>query len=123
MIVHKATMGVVDRVYTGKNQTGPDGVVVPVMREARLSDYPWLDPAEWWDVTDPALQKRLRRYYPDLRPVVDEAGELVDAEILRPEEDREAEKTAQAEARARGYKRKGNLRRTGLMPFLVKGGT
>ena len=119
MIVHKGTMGAVHQIWRGESRLSPAGQLEPVMREARLADLPWLDPAEWWEVSDRALIRRILRYYPDMRPLVDENGQLTGVEPLKrgdtPPDGSEAE-----EVRARGYAGRCSLRPKGLMPFLAR---
>lgn len=119
MIVHKRTMGVVYRVWTGDSRLSPTGQLEPVMKEVCLSDYPWLDPEEWWEVTDRVLIRRILRGYPELRPLVDEDGQLTGVEPIKTEDAPPAGSAAE-EARARGYAGRRSLRPKGMMPFLVK---
>lgn len=124
MLIHKATMGVLDRIWTGRHSRVPDGVLTPVDRPAALSDVD--DPETWWEIpSQGALARKIRRYYPLLRPVVDEEGRLVEAVPLCPDEDQEAVERARKakaaktqEAARRGYQKAGKVRPLGLMPFL-----
>ncbi len=120
MLVHKATRGVLDCIWTGRYIRGPDGARLPLERPARLSDVD--DPEAWWEIPGAGpLARRVRRYYPFLRPVVDGEGRLADVIPLRQEEGREAAGQAEErrrEAGRRGYKNPGRVRPTGLMPFL-----
>jgi len=114
-------MGVLDYIWTGKHTHGPDGTMVPVERPAVLADVD--DPEGWWEIPSrSALAKKIRLYYPLLRPVTGPDGQLVDVVILRPEEGQEAAQEARdalkKEAAQRGYKRPGKVRPRGLMPFL-----
>ena len=117
-------MGVLDRIWTGRHSQGPDGVLTPVDRPAALSDVE--DPEAWWEIpSQGTLARKIRRYYPLLRPVVDEEGRLVEAVPLCPDEDQEAAERAREvntamtqEAARRGYRKAGKVRPLGLMPFL-----
>ncbi len=117
-------MGVLDHIWTGRHSRGPDGVLTPVDRPAALSDVE--DPEAWWEIpSQGALARKIRRYYPLLRPVVDEEGGLVEVVPLCPDEDQEAAerarevKAARTQAAARrGYRKAGKVRPLGLMPFL-----
>ena len=117
-------MGVLDRIWTGRHSRGPDGVLTPVDRPAALSDVE--DPEAWWEIpSQGALARKVRRYYPLLRPVVDEEGGLVEVVPLCPDEDQEAAERARKvkaartqEAARRGYRKAGRVRPLGLMPFL-----
>ena len=117
-------MGVLDRIWTGRHSQGPDGVLTPVDRPAALSDVE--DPEAWWEIpSQGALARKVRRYYPLLRPVVDKEGRLVEAVPLCPDEDQEAAERAREvntamtqEAARRGYRKAGKVRPLGLMPFL-----
>ena len=117
-------MGVLDRIWTGRHSRGPDGVLTPVDRLAALSDVE--DPEAWWEIpSQGALARKIRRYYPLLRPVVDEEGGLVEVVPLCPDEDQEAAERAREvkaartqEAARRGYRKAGKVRPLGLMPFL-----
>ena len=124
MLVHKATMGVLDRLWTGRHTLGPDGRQVPVELPAVLADVD--DPTEWWEIPSQSLlARKIRQYYPLLRPVMDENGGLVEAVPLCSEADQEAaEKVRETkaariqEAARRGYRNAGRVRPLGLMPFL-----
>lgn len=124
MLVHKATMGVLDRIWTGQHTRGPDGILNPVERPAVPSDVD--NPEDWWEIPSrSSLVRRIRLYYPFLRPVVDEEGNLVDVVLLCPEERQEASERAREtkaakvqEAARRGYQKAGRVRPLGLMPFL-----
>ena len=117
-------MGVLDRIWTGRHSQGPDGVLTPVDRPAALSDVE--DPEAWWEIpSQGTLARKIRRYYPLLRPVVDEEGRLVEAVPLCPDEDQEAVERARkakaandAGSRPPGYQKAGKVRPLGLMPFL-----
>lgn len=117
-------MGVLDHIWTGRHSRGPDGVLTPVDRPAALSDVE--DPEAWWEIpSQGTLARKIRRYYPLLRPVVDEEGGLVEVVPLCPDEDQEAAERAREvkaartqEAARRGYRKAGKVRPLGLMPFL-----
>ena len=117
-------MGVLDRIWTGRHSRGPDGVLTPADRPAVLSDVD--DPEEWWEISSRgALARKVRRYYPLLRPVMDKEGGLVEVVPLCPGEDQEAAERAREvkaartqEAARRGYRKAGKVRPLGLMPFL-----
>ena len=117
-------MGVLDRIWTGRHSRGPDGVLTPVDRSAALSDVE--DPEDWWEIpSQGALARKIRRYYPLLRPVVDGEGRLVEVVPLCPDEGQEAAERARKvkaartqEAARRGYRKAGKVRPLGLMSFL-----
>ena len=117
-------MGVLDRIWTGQHALGPDGVLTPVERPAVLSDVD--DPENWWEIPSRgALARKIRRYYPFLRPVVDGEGGLVEVVPLcseaaqeATERAREAKAAREQEAARRGYRKAGRVRPLGLMPFL-----
>ena len=117
-------MGVLDRIWEGQYARGPDGTQIPVDRPAALSDVE--DPEAWWEIpSQGALARKVRRYYPLLRPVVDKEGGLVEVVPLCPDEDQEAAERAREvkaartqEAARRGYRKAGKVRPLGLMPFL-----
>ena len=117
-------MGVLDRIWEGQYTRGPDGTQIPADRPAVLSDVE--DPEAWWEIpSQGALARKVRRYYPLLRPVVDKEGGLVEVVPLCPDEDQEATKRAREvkaartqEAARRGYRKAGKVRPLGLMPFL-----
>ncbi len=76
MLVHKATMGVLDQFWTGRHRKTSAGGEEPVMAEHTLENTP-LDPAEWWEVPrESALGRKLRRYYPFCSPEVSADGRL-----------------------------------------------
>lgn len=117
-------MGVLDRIWTGQHTRGPDGILNPVERPAVPSDVD--NPEDWWEIPSRgALAQKIRRYYPLLRPVVDEEGCLLEVVPLCPNEDQEASERAREtkaartqEAARRGYRKAGRVRPLGLMPFL-----
>ena len=113
-------MGVLDRIWTGRHSRGPDGVLTPVDRPAALSDVE--DPEAWWEIpSQGTLARKIRRYYPLLRPVVDGEGRLVEAVPLyqeAAERARQAKAARTQEAARRGYRKAGKVRPLGLMPFL-----
>lgn len=117
-------MGVLDRIWTGQHTRGPDGILSPLERPVVLSDVD--HPEDWWEVpSQNSLARRIRLYYPFLRPVVDEEGNLVNVVPLCPNEDQEASERARKtkaartqEAARRGYRKAGKVRPLGLMPFL-----
>lgn len=76
MLVHKRTMGVLDRYWTGRYTTW-QGESVPLMAEYTMEGggFPR---EEWWEVPrDSPLGRRVRILYPFCTPVVDENGGLV----------------------------------------------
>lgn len=123
-LVHKATMGVLDRLWTGQYTRTPDGAASPLERPAALSDVE--DPENWWEIPSrSSLAGRIRLHYPFLRPVTDAEGQLVDVVALgseagqeAAERAREAKETRTKEAARRGYRNAGRVRPLGLMPFL-----
>lgn len=121
MLIHKATMGVLDRVWLGQYTRGPDGIQIPLEHPAVRSDVE--DPEAWWEISGKGpLAAKIRRYYPFLRPVTGPDGELADVTLLETEGlERTRQEAAAArtqEARQRGYQRTGRVRPKGLMPFL-----
>lgn len=124
MLIHKASMGVLDRIWTGRHIRKPDGVLIPMERFAVLSDVD--DPENWWEIPSwGTLALKIRRFYPLLSPVVDEEGRLVDVVPLHSKMDQEAAEGARKakaaksqEATRRGYRYAGKVRPLGLMPFL-----
>lgn len=119
MLVHKATMGVLDQIWRGEYIRSRSGSPIPLLRSARLEDFPELNAADWWELPDTGpLAKRVRRYYPLLTPVTDEAGELMDVVILRLGKQEEDKAALTAEAARRGYRKRGCVRPKMLFPFL-----
>ncbi len=78
MLIHKATMGVLDLYGTGRYRAaGADGVL-PVMAEYTLAGA-GLPEADWWEVPrDSALGRKALRYYPCCTAVLAADGSLVD---------------------------------------------
>lgn len=125
MLVHKGTMGVVGEFWAGefrKTSTGPE----PVLRPARLADFPYLVPEDWWEVPDgTSLARQIRLHYPWIEPVVDEGGQLAAVTLLQTPEQlevrrREEERLEQLRqaAAVRGYQNPGRLRPLGIFGFL-----
>lgn len=79
MLIHKATLGVLEYApWDGTCRTF-NGVRLPVLQPASLSKL-GLDPAEWWELDGrSALAKTVRQCWPWFTPVVC-GGELVGAE-------------------------------------------
>lgn len=125
MLIHKRTMGILDRVWTGRHTRTQNGTLLPMERLAVLSDVD--SPEDWWEIPSlGALAKKVRRYYPLLRPVTDEEGHLVGVVPLYPDEDqkaaeraREAKAARTQEAARRGYRKAGKVRPLWLMSFLT----
>lgn len=117
MLVHKRTMGVLDRIWTGEYRRGPSGLPEPADRPATLDDVE--EPGDWWEVSSIGpMAKVIRMYYPWMVPRVDGAGNLVGVTAAREAQAKpEAPSRAQDAAR-RGYQEGRRLRPTGLMPFL-----
>jgi len=112
-------MGVLDTVWYGEYTRRADGRRLPLIRHARLADLPELDPADWWEVPDTGpLARRIRRYYPSMRPVVGEAGELLDVAVSASPEQAKAKAGLDAEASRRGYRYRGKVRPKMLFPSL-----
>lgn len=125
MLVHKATMGVLDEIWDGTYRKQADGSYAPVSRHTNMADFPELSPEDWWEIPDTSpLAARILRSYPFICPVMAENGELLDVVPLSfADQEREAEKkTLDAEAARRGYKKRGCVRPKGLFPFLSPGG-
>ena len=128
MLIHKRTMGILTWMWTGGHRRMADGTTGLVMREYRFSDLPREDWENWWEIpTNSPLGRKIRQYYPWLEPVLGADGELLDVDITA--DDREAERerqqiqqraARQEEAVRRGYRKRGMVRPTGLMPFLVQ---
>lgn len=81
MIVHKATMGIVEHVWTGKYAKSVVGPKIPLLVEAALQscNIPESEYDLWWYVPNgSSLAKKLRRCYPDCIPIIDADGYLVD---------------------------------------------
>lgn len=118
MLVHKATMGILDRIWTGQHTRGPDGILNPVERPARPSDVD--DPEEWWEIpSSGTLAKKIRRYYPWITPEIGQDGKLVDVQIQRDTPKQAViREELRKEAAKRGYKQPKRLRPRGIMPFL-----
>lgn len=124
MLIHKTTMGVLDRIWTGQHTRRADGTLSPLDRPATLSDVD--NPEDWWEIPSRgALAQKIRRYYPFLRPVVDGEGGLMEVVPLCSEAAQEAAERAREvkaamaqEAVRRGYRKAGKVRPLGLMPFL-----
>lgn len=123
MLIHKATMGVLEYFWTGKYQTNHSGNLVPIDRPATLSDVD--DPEEWWEIPNNCtLARTIHIYYPWITPEIDSDGRLIGVKIQKDEEDepefhidRDALKR---EASSRGYRNIGRIRPKGMMPFLRK---
>ena len=113
VIIHKKTMGAVDRIWNGKWR------IIQCRREpfyepAKLSDFPELNPDDWWEIrTGSKLGKKVVRYYPEIEPVVDENGLLVD--IKRSACRKEPKEEWLLEERLKG--KRGQPHKN-LMPFL-----
>lgn len=118
MLIHKVTMGVLDRIWTGQHTTGPDGRKIPLDRPAVLSDVE--NPEEWWEIpgTGP-LARTVRMYYPWIIPQSGPDGVLAGVQVQRDAPNREPDRTTLLEeARKRGYKQAGRMRPKGLFSFL-----
>ncbi len=114
MLIHKATMGVLNWVWTGTCCRGPGGALEPVYRRAALADVD--DPENWWEIPNTgALYRRVRDNYPFLEPQTGPDGELLGVDVPGdPERQARAEAAQEAlreEARARGYQSAGRARR------------
>lgn len=78
MLIHKATLGVLDYYWTGRYAKGPDGQQLPLMAEYTLEGT-GLGADEWWYVPSRSpLASRIRWSYPWMDPVIGEEGELLD---------------------------------------------
>ena len=77
MLVHKRSLGVLDRMWDGESYQTWHGVKVPLLRPVILAGL-GLDPDEWWEVTG-SLAAQVKRCYPWFVPVV-ENGELAGIE-------------------------------------------
>lgn len=77
MLIHKATLGVLEFAPWDGSYRTFNGVCIPILRPATLAGL-GLDPADWWEVDGrSSLAKALRGCWPWFDPVVI-AGELVD---------------------------------------------
>lgn len=86
MLVHKRSGGVLHTVAC------PRGREWVERRRLTLSQFPELDPEEWWEVPDRSpLGRKLLRWYPYFTPVLSERGELTD---IIPWEEKEEENHA-----------------------------
>lgn len=122
MLVHKQTMGIIDRVWTGDYMTDQNGVRIPIERKVILDDVD--SPDDWWEVsTDSSLGKRIKKFYPFITPIVDNDGNLVDVVSINEydEAEEQLKKIKMEEMANRGYKNRRGARPLGLMPFLNKG--
>lgn len=105
----------------------------PARWPARLSDFPWLDPEEWWEIPDRGLlARKVREHYPDCIPVVGEDGALRDVILPGQSGERAQEERSKAErdkaerseeAARRGYKNTACLRPKNIFRFLRDGCT
>lgn len=112
-------MGVLDRVWIGEYRHGQDGGIYPYFRSARLRDFPALAPGEWWELpANGPLVRKVRRYYPDILPVTDDAGGLVDVVLPKRETAEDGAAARREEAARRGYKRAASVRPLGVFEFL-----
>ena len=108
MLVHKGTLGVLEQVWRGAYRQGPDGRREPAYHAVTLSDYPDVDPEDWWEIPNQsALARKLRRYAPWAEAITGPDGALIDIQPIK-------EQTPAAE---KDY-RKNARRPTGVMPFL-----
>lgn len=79
MLIHKASRGVLAEITV----PGPNGVWRQV-RNLKLSMFPELDPAEWFEVRDnSAIAIKSRMHYPNIR-LIEVDGQLVDVEHVPP---------------------------------------
>lgn len=126
MLVHKKTFGVLQWIWTGDytyDNRGTYRKEIPVEHEATLEDIPEEERDEYFVVdAKSSLGKKLTLYYPDVIPIYDDDGNLVDVKSTVVEQKR-AEKEARndlltEEAEKRGYKNRGRVRSKNLMSFL-----
>ena len=129
MLIHKATMGVLEYIWHGEYRTVQskpgNPVRVPVMNRVTPADIPDYDPKEWWQVQDGSpLARKIHRNYPYLTPIVGENGELLDVTIARETglQETDLKEEMRREARARGYKSRVALRPKNMFTFLKDGG-
>ena len=87
MLVHKSTMGVVDRIWTGQytilKRNGP-AIKVPKYVEATFTtcNISVIERDKWWYVpSNSTLAKKILKVYPDCRPVTNDDDELIDITI------------------------------------------
>ena len=118
-------MGVLEYIWTGQHRRDRNGAQIPLEKQAKLLDFPELDPDDWWEISsDCALAKRLRTIYPFCDPVTGPNGELVDVLPWGQKEDttvQEEWRRRREEAQRRGYRYAGRVRPKHLMPFLQGG--
>lgn len=108
MLIHKRTMGVLERIWTGDYQKNSKGDLMPINRAAKLSDVD--APDDWWEIPDGTpLSKTIHIYYPWIIPEVDSEGMLIGVKL---DLDRSDLGTIEST--------KKRIRRKGLMPFLKK---
>ncbi len=122
MLIHKATMGVLNWVWTGTCRRGLDGVMEPVYQRMTLADVD--DPENWWEIPNGGpLYRRVRDNYPWITPQVGPDGELLGVGVPgdpgRLAQAEAAQAILREEARSRGYQQAGRARRPkGLFGFL-----
>lgn len=124
MLVHKETMGILDTVWLGEF----DSEHLPICRAVSLSDYPELDANDWWEISNNTkLAKKIRRFYPNIEPIVSAEGTLIDINILDAPQDElfelekaELKKKQESEAISRGYTKRRKIRPKNLMTFLKR---
>lgn len=126
MLVHKKTFGVLQWIWTGDYTYDNHGAYrkeIPIEHEATLEDIPEEERDEYFVIdAKSSLGKKLTLYYPDVIPIYDDDGNLVDVKSTIAEQKR-AEKEARndrltEEAEKRGYKNRGRVRPKNLMSFL-----
>ena len=111
MLIHKATLGVLDYYWAGRYAKGPDGQQVPLMVEYTLEGA-GLGADEWWYVPSRSpLAARIRWSYPWMDIVLGEDGELLDVHPW-PRWKREGEEPPEAQPKpkkSRQHRRRGGL--------------
>lgn len=121
MLVHKETMGVLYRIWTGEHRKGLTGLLEPVVRSPTLSDVD--DPNEWYEIPDNGpFSKTILMYYPWITLEFDSDGNIIGVSIqdnpMRPLKEKADSIAIKRESENRGYSRNRKLRPKELMPFL-----
>lgn len=127
MLVHIPTMGVLVNMWFGEfdKEKSSSGAIKEYPRYVPCTfKNVYLDnPDQWQEIdTKSALGKKILKYYPDVLPVCDESGILVDIIVPKLEENKKERELKRQElkkeAESRGYKNKVNIRPKNLLPFL-----
>ena len=121
MLIHKATLGVLDYYWSGRYAKSLDGQQLPLMVEYTL-DGSGLSPDEWWYVPSRSpLAARIRWSYPWMDPVLGEDGELLDV-LPWPRWMRSGEPPPEEQPRPEKKKSRQRRRRGGMFAALLGDG-